>query len=97
MTAGGDAARRAELKREWKARQTSQFWQEIGLTPNELNNLHAFLEANLAHVENCDRTLKFSLAWAALRSLDRLQFENNLIGLGGGCDCEVIANVDPSP
>ena len=43
----------------------------------------------------CDRTLAETLSWADRTGLNANQLKALLPELGGGCDCEVLANLDP--
>ncbi len=43
----------------------------------------------------CDRTLAGTNAWLTTRGHDVERVLEGLVELGGGCDCEVLANVDP--
>lgn len=46
--------------------------------------------------EGCDHTLRHTLAWLTQRGLSCASTETALLAQGGGCDCEVVLNVDPS-
>jgi hypothetical protein len=94
MSQREDAAR-SDLRRAWKREQSRHFWDELGLTANQLHDLHEYLDRMLAESGSCDHSLRFSHEWSQLRGVDVLQLENSLIRLGGACDCEVLANVDP--
>ena len=44
----------------------------------------------------CDGTLRETSAWSAARGLDPDAVRRGFAEFGGGCDCEVVANMDPS-
>ena len=53
--------------------------------------MHAYLEAR--EDEGCDRTLRFTEAWARQGGRDVDVIIRAVNELGGYCDCEVLANV----
>jgi len=59
-----------------------------------LTDLMAWLETALVE-RGCDHTLRLSLEWLGTHALPIASTEFSLIAQGGGCDCEVLLNVDP--
>jgi hypothetical protein len=43
----------------------------------------------------CDHSRRFTREWLAQRGYPVYPSEFALIALGGGCDCEVVMNVEP--
>ncbi|MGW6704543.1 DUF2695 domain-containing protein [Streptomyces sp. NPDC054956] len=82
------------LRDAYKAERKRDEWDVLGIDREELDDLLEHLEVSLADAE-CDHTLKFSRAWADSRSLAWPELESGLLAAGGGCDCEVLLNVDP--
>ena len=44
----------------------------------------------------CDGTLRETCAWSSARGLDPDAVRQDFADSGGGCDCEVVLNMDPS-
>jgi hypothetical protein len=93
-----DKERKRELKKQAKARMAEQAetnWEEnMLLEPEQLRTLIEYLEEALAE-EGCDHTLRLTARWAAQKGIDTDALAASLAEFGGGCDCEVLANVDP--
>jgi hypothetical protein len=93
-----DKQRKRELKRQAKARMTEQAetnWEEnMLLEPEQLRALLDYLDEALAE-EGCDHTLRLTGRWATEKGIDANALAASLADFGGGCDCEVLANVDP--
>jgi hypothetical protein len=45
---------------------------------------------------SCDGTLAETLRWSAERGLDPEAVRTGFAEFGGGCDCEVVLNMDPA-
>jgi hypothetical protein len=43
---------------------------------------------------DCDGTLRETAAWSSARGLDPDAVRQGFAEFGGGCDCEVVANMD---
>ena len=84
---------RKDLKRLVALREYASQWRSLGLTPEALEELGDYLDQRLAAAP-CDETLRHTEAW-----LDRVGAKSKIKAiraieeLGGGCDCEVLANV----
>ena len=65
--------------------------------PLEPDQLLALIDAIDAQVEavGCQHDLRLTRAWLEERGLPTALVEFALIAQGGGCDCEVVLNVDP--
>jgi hypothetical protein len=87
-----------ELKRRGKAlmreRADSEWDEHMVLEPEQLRALLDHLDERLTH-ELCDHTLRGTRAWAEANGVDADALESSVVHFGGGCDCEVLANVDP--
>jgi hypothetical protein len=86
-------ARKAD-RAEARARETAEWDEFMVLEPAELRALLRYLEAELAEVA-CEHTLRLTLSWAKGQGKDPDRLVPSLNHFGGGCDCEVLANVDP--
>jgi hypothetical protein len=93
-----DKGRKRELKRQAKARMAEESaanWEEnMLLEPEQLRALLEYLDEALTE-ESCDHTLRLTARWAAEKDIDADALATSLAEFGGGCDCEVLANVDP--
>lgn len=87
-----DRERRRALRDAWKAGQRRAAWERLGLDREQLDGLLGYLDEQAGA---CDHSLRHSRAWAAAQGLDWPVLEGALRDAGGGCDCEVAANVDP--
>jgi hypothetical protein len=92
-----DKERKKELKRRGRAQleaEAEEQWSRLGLAPGQLKSLLDYLDVQLP-VEPCDHTLRHTETWAAEHAVAADELADSLAELGGGCDCEVLANVDP--
>ena len=88
-----DAARRKALRDAYKRGERASAWDRLTLDRPALDRLLDHLDERLS--EPCDHTLRFTEEWARGESRDWPALEAALADAGGGCDCEVLANVDP--
>jgi hypothetical protein len=90
--------RKKELKREARRlrreREAVEWEEHMVLQPGQLKDLLEFLDEQLG-VEACDHSLRFTMRWAEAAGVDQDALEESVHHFGGGCDCEVLANVDP--
>ncbi|GAA3041452.1 DUF2695 domain-containing protein [Kitasatospora albolonga] len=86
--------RRRALRDAYKAERRSEDWDVLGLDRDGLDELLDDLDERLEE-SGCDHTLRHSRAWAEAGAREWSALEAGLRALGGHCDCEVLANVDP--
>ncbi|MFJ9518461.1 DUF2695 domain-containing protein [Kitasatospora sp. NPDC101801] len=86
--------RRRELRDAYKAGVKRDEWDVLGIGREQLDDLLAHLEEKLGET-GCDHSLRHSRDWADSRGEPWSELEQGLQASGGGCDCEVLANVDP--
>lgn len=67
-------------------------WMPVGR--EDLDALIAFVEESCGR-DGCDHSHRFTRDFLAARSLPLGITEMALLAQGGGCDCEVVLNVDP--
>lgn len=89
-----DRDRRRRLRDAYKAERRQEAWDTLGIDREQLDDLLAGVGESLADT-GCDHTLRHSRAWADSRSIPWPALEAGLLAGGAGCDCEVLANVDP--
>ena len=85
---------RRRLKAEYKDQERAKLRRLLVLDEKQLNALLDHLEESGAD-EICDDTPRLTTAWAERNGLDADAVTASLAELGGHCDCEVLANVDP--
>lgn len=73
---------------------TSKRLARMPIERDELEALLDWLEKNL-QTESCKHDLRMTRRWLDEHGLPIAQTEFALIAQGGGCDCEVLLNVDP--
>lgn len=92
MPAFGEKQRRKDLKRQWKQQEQARLEAGMPLSHEDLTALFDYLDEALA--DGCDRTLRFTRSYLASRNLEEERIIPWLVERGGGCDCEVLANVE---
>ena len=86
---------RKEVKRAYKEREKARSRELLILTKAELNDLLDYLDSQAEAGATCDQTLRLTMVWASANGVGPDRLQDSLSDLGGGCDCEVLANVDP--
>jgi hypothetical protein len=84
--------RRARMDR--RAAADAEWAEHMVLEPEQLKALLDHLDVELPK-SPCDHTLRLTRGWAEANSVDADALAESLFHFGGGCDCEVLANVDP--
>ena len=85
--------RRKALQREAKARERAAADAALPLPKPDLAALFDHLDERLEE-DGCDDTLRLTQAFLAARGLGVVAVSKWLQAEGGGCDCEVLANVE---
>jgi hypothetical protein len=93
MGSADEQAKRKALRQRYRAEQRKAAWTRLGLTREQLDDLLKHLDHRLA--EPCDETLVMTRRWAEDHGVPWSRLEIGLHDSGAGCDCEVLANVDP--
>lgn len=88
-----DKTRRRELRDAYERGERASSWDRLTLDRAALDRLLDHLDARLA--DGCDHTTRFTEEWARAEGRDWPRLRAALSDAGGGCDCEVLANVDP--
>lgn len=90
--------RKKELERKTRRlrrEQEAAEWDEhTVLQPSELKDLLDFLDERLGE-ERCEHSLRLTASWAEAAGVEWEPLEQSVLHFGGGCDCEVLANVNP--
>lgn len=81
-----------DLKHLALLREYEKKWQELPLTPEELENLGSYLTGLLA-THGCDHTSKHTKEWLTRFSPGKQEQKLKVLRHWGGyCDCEVLSN-----
>jgi Protein of unknown function (DUF2695) len=90
--------RKRELKRKAKeamrAANEAEWYTRMVLSPEQLKLLLDHLDKELGK-QGCDHTLRLTTAWGEQHGIEIKSLTDSMHHFGGGCDCEVLANVDP--
>lgn len=82
--------RRARVK-QWQAADRTDLVASMPLSPEQLNSLLDYLDANL---KSCDHTTKLTDIFLHVGKLDKDRVLPWLADHGGYCDCEVLCNLE---
>lgn len=85
---------KSDLKRLAALKGCQSQWEELDLTPAQLDSLGNFLDKKLRECE-CNYTLNFTKEWLDINVVKskKSRIVKAIQNQGGFCDCEVIANV----
>jgi hypothetical protein len=92
MATGDEKRRRKELRRQLRAQERTKLEAGMPLSHRQLRALFDHLDAALA--EGCEHDLRLTRAWLRAKKLDEARIVPWLMEMGGGCDCEVLGNVE---
>jgi uncharacterized protein DUF2695 len=94
MSRRGDDDRHRRLRSNYKRAAQAEWESHLPLSREELDDLLEHLDHHLQR-HTCDYTLLATERWLERRNLDVERVSAGLQEMGGGCDCEVLANLDP--
>lgn len=83
-----------DLKKIALLKECLESWNELELTPEQLDSLGAYLDVKLNEYE-CSHTLSFTKEWIEenIPKSKNTKIIKAIQGKGGFCDCEILANV----
>ena len=84
---------RRQKLRQLRDEQRAAEREATPLPDNQLRALFDVLDEKLA-ANSCDHSLRFTRAFLSERGVESDEVLSWLAGHGGGCDCEVLANVE---
>jgi len=87
--------RRAALVQAIVDEDTKRAIEEMPISLKELGSLFDFLDVELGE-HGCDHSTKLTSNYLTKRNLNQELILSWLADSGGGCDCEVLANVEES-
>ncbi len=88
-----DAARKKNLKTQWRDQQRKAALAALPLELAELKAMFDMLDVEIPQ-KGCDHTRRLTEAWLRSRGHDVESVFVWLNTQGGYCDCEVLANVE---
>ncbi len=84
--------RKASIK-QYKNEQKNKFINSLPISRDIFYELFDYLDERLSE-ETCNHNLDMTEEFLKQRNIPIEEVENWLIENGGGCDCEVLANVE---
>ena len=92
MVSKEEKKRRKELLAAWEQKEHESWEAKLPASKEDLVSLFEWVDDGWDE-EGCDRTLRRTLEFIRLRGLPEEEVVGWLMEHGGGCDCEVLANV----
>ena len=90
-----DKARKKELLKGYKAKEKQNFKVIVYLWTKKLFwNLFDYVDEKLETNDGCDHSLTFTREFLEKQKVDVESVLDWIINEGGGCDCEVLYNVE---
>ncbi len=89
-----DKDRRKALRESYKRNYRERERPHLHLSDQQLGALLNRLDEGLGRAP-CDHTLRITMQWASASGVDEIALRDEILDLGQGCDCEVLANLDP--
>jgi len=93
MLAPDEIARRKALKQAMRQAEREQLRSTLPIAPELMRSLFDFVDEKLSDGE-CDGSLSHTLTFLGQRERPVEPAVSWLQGLGGNCDCEVLANAE---
>ena len=94
MSERPDEETRRRLRVQHKQAERDEWEAQLPLDLDDMSALLDHLDAELGD-RGCDHTLRITEAWLGAHDHDVANVVAALRNMGGHCDCEVLANVDP--
>ena len=95
MTSKEEKARRKQLKDDYLRAEQAANSALMPIDRDQLESLLDHVDAALDEAGGCDNTPRHTDEWAEQNGVDVDRLHEGLLEFGGGCDCVVLANVDP--
>ncbi len=89
-----DEDRRRELRAGYKRVEKAAWEAGLPLERDDLEALLDHLDTRLGE-RPCDHSFRETQAWVETRGIEWESVEAGLVENAAGCDCEVLANLDP--
>ncbi len=95
MTSQDEKALRKQLKDDYLRAEQAASAALMPIDRDQLESLLDHVDAALEAAGGCDNTPRYTEEWAEQHGVDVDRLHEGVREFGGGCDCEVVANVDP--
>lgn len=89
-----DKARKKELLKAYANEQKQSFKDSLPMDEELFWNLFDYVGEKLEAKDGCDHTLTFTREFLETQKVDVEHVLEWIINEGGGCDCEVLYNVE---
>ena len=89
-----DKARKKELLKAYADEQRQSFKDNLPMDEELFWNLFDYVDEKLETNDGCDYSLTFTREFLEKQSVDVESVLAWIINEGGGCDCEVLYNVE---
>ena len=89
-----DKARKKELLKNYKATEKQNFQDSLPMDEEVFWELFDYLDERLEEQDGCDHSLSLTRAFLETKGVDVESILDWIVDNGGGCDCEVLYNVE---
>ena len=89
-----DKARKKELLKGYKAKEKQNFKDSLPMDEELFWNLFDYVDKKLEANDGCDHSLTFTREFLEKQKVDVESVLDWIVNEGGGCDCEVLYNVE---
>ena len=89
-----DKARKKELLKDYKAKEKQNFQNSLPMDAELFRNLFDSVDEKLEANDGCDHSFTFTREFLETQKVDVESVLDWIINEGGGCDCEVLYNVE---
>ena len=89
-----DKARKKELLKDYKSKEKQNFQDSLPMDEEVFWELFDYLDEHLEEQDGCDHSLSLTRAFLETKGVDVESILEWIVDNGGGCDCEVLYNVE---
>ena len=89
-----DKARKKELLKNYKATEKQNFQDSLPMDEEVFWELFDYLDERLEEQDGCAHSLSLTRSFLETKSVDVDRILDWIVDNGGGCDCEVLYNVE---
>ena len=89
-----DKARKKELLKNFKAKEKQSFQDSLPMDEEVFWELFDYLDEHLEEQDGCDHSLSLTRSFLETKGVDVDSILDWIVDNGGGCDCEVLYNVE---
>ncbi len=89
-----DKVRKKELLKDYKSKEKQNFKDSLPMDEELFWKLFDYLDEHLEEQDGCDHSLSLTRAFLETKDVEVEGILEWIIDNGGGCDCEVLYNVE---